>query len=160
MRKHVVVFVDTDRHQPTNGRHVVERVEEEPLMPQERHEASIIEFEHFNSVKASSRRRTPVAINASTWALTFSTPASANTTGALAERVALCLLKSRNADRIHFEARKPRVVPRRTTQRVLQRTRRAAVIHRTTDVLNGRLVTVGVSWTDPARRLRGDAVVR
>jgi hypothetical protein len=42
---------------------------------------------------------------------------------------------------------------------VLQRTRRAAVIHRTTDVLNGRLVTVGVSWTDPVRRLRGDAVV-
>jgi hypothetical protein len=35
-----------------------------------------MEFEHFSSVKASSRRRTPVWINSSTWAFTFSTPAS------------------------------------------------------------------------------------
>jgi hypothetical protein len=32
MRKHVVVFVDVERHQPTDGRDAIERVEEEPLM--------------------------------------------------------------------------------------------------------------------------------
>ena len=47
-----------------------------------------MEFENVSSVKASRRRRTPVSINASTSAFTFSTPASANTTGALVERVA------------------------------------------------------------------------
>jgi hypothetical protein len=47
-----------------------------------------MEFENFSSVKASSRRRTPASINASIWAFTFSTPASASTTGALVERVA------------------------------------------------------------------------
>jgi hypothetical protein len=39
----------------------------------------------------------PVAIKASTRALTFSTPASANTTGALAERVAPRLASSSTA---------------------------------------------------------------
>jgi hypothetical protein len=53
----------------------------------ERHQASIIEFENFNSVKASRRRRTPVAISSSTWAFTFSTPASANTTGVVSDGV-------------------------------------------------------------------------
>ena len=38
--------------------------------------------------RASTRRRTPVLINAFTWAFTFSTPASAMTTGAASESVA------------------------------------------------------------------------
>ena len=37
---------------------------------------------------------TPASINSSTWAFTFSTPASANTTGALAERAAPRLASS------------------------------------------------------------------
>jgi hypothetical protein len=49
----------------------------------ERHHASIIEFENFSSVNASRRRRTPASINASTWVFTFSTPASAKTSGAV-----------------------------------------------------------------------------
>ena len=49
----------------------------------DRHHASIIEFENFGSVNASRRRRTPASINASTWVFTFSTPASAKTSGAV-----------------------------------------------------------------------------
>ena len=45
----------------------------------ERHRASIKEFENFSSVKAKTRRRTPVEMSASLWACSFSTPASANT---------------------------------------------------------------------------------
>jgi hypothetical protein len=44
-----------------------------------RHYASIMEFEKFSSVKAKTRRRTPVEMNASLRAFPFSTPASANT---------------------------------------------------------------------------------
>jgi hypothetical protein len=58
-------------------------------------------------VKAKTRRRTPVAIRSSTWALTFSTPASANTTGVVAEGVALDWLR---------EAR-PHCSPAQTYQR-------------------------------------------
>jgi hypothetical protein len=47
-----------------------------------------MEFENFSSVKAKTRRSTPEAIRSSTWAFTFSTPASANTTGGVAEAVA------------------------------------------------------------------------
>ena len=32
MWKYVVVFVDVERHQPTDGRDAIDRVEEEPLM--------------------------------------------------------------------------------------------------------------------------------
>jgi hypothetical protein len=32
MRKHGIVFVDVERHQPADGRDAIERVEEEPLM--------------------------------------------------------------------------------------------------------------------------------
>ena len=53
----------------------------------DRHHASIIEFENLSSVNASKRRSTPVSINASTAAFTFSTPASANTTGVVVERI-------------------------------------------------------------------------
>src|SRR5712691_11419325 len=47
-----------------------------------------MEFENFSSVNAKTRRRTPVVINSSTWAFTFSTPASANTTGVVSDGVA------------------------------------------------------------------------
>jgi len=47
-----------------------------------------MEFENFSSVKAKTRRRTPVVMRSSTWAFTFSTPASANTTGVASEGVA------------------------------------------------------------------------
>jgi hypothetical protein len=47
-----------------------------------------MEFENFSSVNANTRRSTPVAIRSSTWAFTFSTPASANTTGVIADDVA------------------------------------------------------------------------
>jgi len=47
-----------------------------------------MEFENFSSVKAKTRRSTPVVTSSSTWALTFSTPASANTTGVASQRVA------------------------------------------------------------------------
>jgi hypothetical protein len=55
--------------------------------PVARDHASIMEFENFSSVKASTRRRTPVSIKASTSAFTFSTLASASTTGVVSERV-------------------------------------------------------------------------
>ena len=44
-------------------------------MLRDRHHASIMEFENFSSVKAKTRRITPVVIRSSTWAFTFSTPA-------------------------------------------------------------------------------------
>jgi hypothetical protein len=47
-----------------------------------------MEFENVSSVKAKTRRSTPVVIRSSTWAFTFSTPASANTTGVVTEGVA------------------------------------------------------------------------
>src|SRR6267378_3934726 len=47
-----------------------------------------MEFENFSSVNAKTRRRTPVVISSSTWAFTFSTPASANTTGVISDGVA------------------------------------------------------------------------
>jgi hypothetical protein len=56
--------------------------------------ASIMEFENLSSVKASRRRRTPVWIGASTCSFTFSTPASASTTGAVAEGAAARLASS------------------------------------------------------------------
>lgn len=56
-----------------------------------------MEFENFSSVKASIRRSTPVEMSASTWAFTFSTPASANTTGAVSEDVAPRLASSNTA---------------------------------------------------------------
>src|SRR5713226_4659 len=47
-----------------------------------------MEFENSSSVKARTRRSTPVVIRSSTWAFTFSTPASAKTTGVVSEGVA------------------------------------------------------------------------
>jgi hypothetical protein len=63
-------------------------------MFRERHHASIREFENVSSVKARTRRSTPVAIRSSTWAFTFSTPASARTTGAVSEGAAARLASS------------------------------------------------------------------
>ena len=59
--------------------------------------ASIIEFENLSSVNASTRRSTPVSINPSTAALTFSTPASAKTTGAVDEPTAFRVASSSTA---------------------------------------------------------------
>src|SRR5262245_59144749 len=47
-----------------------------------------MEFETFSSVNAKTRRRAPLVINSSMWAFTFSTPASANTTGVVSEGIA------------------------------------------------------------------------
>jgi hypothetical protein len=87
MWKHPVVFLDAELDQSTDGGDV-QRVKEEPLVLSERHHASIMEFESFSFVKAKIRRSTPVVIRASTWAFTFSTPASANTTRVVSEGVA------------------------------------------------------------------------
>ena len=48
----------------------------------------MIELENLSSVNANTRRSTPVVISSSTWAFTFSTPASANTTGVVSDGVA------------------------------------------------------------------------
>src|ERR1700722_13390847 len=53
-----------------------------------------MEFQKLTSVKARTRRSTPVVIRSSTWAFTFSTPASANTTGVVSEGVAARLASS------------------------------------------------------------------
>src|SRR5206468_7863239 len=94
MRKHAVVFVDVERDQSTDGGDAVQRVEEQPLMFQ----GAPPRFDHrvreLQLVKASRRRRTPVWINSSTWAFTFSTPASASTTGAVSEGAAARLASS------------------------------------------------------------------
>jgi hypothetical protein len=50
-----------------------------------------MEFENFRSVNAKTRRSTPVVINSSTWAFTFSTPASAKTAGVVSDGVAVRL---------------------------------------------------------------------
>ena len=55
-----------DRHQPANGAPRYPADEGRAIGASGTHHASIIEFENFSSVKASRRRRTPVAINAST----------------------------------------------------------------------------------------------
>src|SRR5712692_8341610 len=74
MRKHAVVFVDVERDQSPDRGDAVQGVEEEPLMFRERHHASIMEFENFSSVKAKTRRSTPVVIRSSTCSFTFSSP--------------------------------------------------------------------------------------
>jgi hypothetical protein len=56
-----------------------------------------MEFENCSSVNAKTRRRTPAAIRSSTSAFTFSTPASANTTGVVADGVAARLASTRTA---------------------------------------------------------------
>src|SRR5262245_61164716 len=56
-----------------------------------------MEFENCSSVNAKTRRRTPAAIRSSTWALTFSTPASAKTTGVVWEDVAARLASTSTA---------------------------------------------------------------
>src|SRR5713226_2976166 len=94
MGQHAVVFVDIERDQSTDGGDTVQRVEEEPLIFRERHHASIMEFENFSSVKARTRHSTPVVIRSSTWPFTFSTPASANTTGVVSEGAAARLASS------------------------------------------------------------------
>ena len=60
-----------------------------------------MEFENFSSVKAKTRRSTPVEMRASTWAFTFSTPASANTTGVVSEGVAPRLASSQHGHAVH-----------------------------------------------------------
>src|SRR5216684_6049477 len=97
MRKHAVVFVDVERDQSPDRGDAVQGVEEEPLMFRERHHASIMELENFSSVKAKTRRSTPVVIRSSTWAFTFSIPASASTTGVVSEGVAPRLASTRTA---------------------------------------------------------------
>jgi hypothetical protein len=84
MRKHAIVFVDVERYQSTDGSEAFQRVEEEPLMFEGAPPRFDHEFDNVSSRKAKTRRRTPVVIRSSTWALTFSTPASANTTGVVA----------------------------------------------------------------------------
>jgi hypothetical protein len=116
MRKHVVVFVNVERHQPADRRDAIERVEEEPLMFQGTPPGFDHRVENVSSVKARRRRRTPVSINSSTWAFTFSTPASATTTGALVERVAPRLASSSTAtvfDRCERVRHAPRQNPSR-----------------------------------------------
>ena len=56
-----------------------------------------MEFENFSSVNAKTRRSTPVAIKSSTSAFTFSTPASASTTGVVADGVARRLASTSTA---------------------------------------------------------------
>ena len=56
-----------------------------------------MEFENCSSVKANTRRSTPVVISASTWAFTFSTPESANTTGVVSEDATRRLASSSTA---------------------------------------------------------------
>ena len=75
----------------------VQRVEEEPLVFEGAPPRSIMEFENFSSVRAKARRRTPVVIRSSTWAFTFSTPASANTTGVVSDDVAPRLASTNTA---------------------------------------------------------------
>jgi hypothetical protein len=97
MRQHGVVLVDVERHQPADSRDVIELVGRAIDVSATATRLRFIEFENFSSVKASRRRRTPESINTSTWPFTFSTPESANTTGALAERVAPRLASSSTA---------------------------------------------------------------
>jgi hypothetical protein len=66
MRKQVVVFVDVERHHSADGRDAVEPVQEEPLMFDGTPPSFDHELENFSSVKASTLRRTPVAIDWST----------------------------------------------------------------------------------------------
>jgi hypothetical protein len=56
-----------------------------------------MEFENLSSVKVSTRRSTPVVMSASTCAFTFSTPASASTTGAVSDGAAARLASSSTA---------------------------------------------------------------
>ena len=88
MRNHAIVLVDVERDQSTYRGDAVERVKEEPLMFQ----GAPPRFDHgvreLRSVKAKTRCSTPVVISSSTWAFTFSMPASANTTGVVSEGVA------------------------------------------------------------------------
>ena len=89
------MFVDVELDQSTDSGDAVQRVEKEPLMFEEappRFDHGVRELQF--SEKAKTRRSTPVVIRSSTWAFTFSTPASANTTGVVCEGVAARLASS------------------------------------------------------------------
>src|ERR1700737_3534164 len=97
MRKHPVVFVNVERDQSTDGGDAVQRVEEEPLMfqgapPRFDHGVRELQFRKGQDSAQHSR-----VIRSSTWALTFSTPASANTTGVVSEGAAARLASSSTA---------------------------------------------------------------
>src|SRR5262249_40572449 len=64
-----------------------------------------MEFENFSSVNAKTRRSTPAAISSSTSAFTFSTPASANTTGVVADGVAARLASTKNCHAVERRKR-------------------------------------------------------
>ena len=95
MRKHAVVFVDVERDQSADGGDAVQRVEEQPLMFQgapPRFDHRVRELQLGKGQQAAQDAR--VWINSSTWAFTFSTPASASTTGAVSEGAAARLASS------------------------------------------------------------------
>ena len=97
MRKHAVVFVDVELHESTDGRDAVERVKEEPLMferPPPRLDHGVRELQLREGQHTAQDTG---GINSSTWAFTFSTPASAYTTGAVSEGVAARLASSSTA---------------------------------------------------------------
>jgi hypothetical protein len=56
-------------------------VQVQPLMPEDRHQASIIELLNATSTRARTRRRIPVWSSAFTSPFTFSLPESATTVG-------------------------------------------------------------------------------
>src|SRR5439155_19856626 len=97
MRKHPVAFVDGERDQSTDSGNAVPRVEEEPLMfqgapPRFDHGVRELQFGEGQDPAQQSR-----VTRSSTWAFTFSTPASANTTGVVSEGVVPRLASSSTA---------------------------------------------------------------
>jgi hypothetical protein len=60
MRKHPIVFVDVERDQSTDVVTLSSEWRKSHWLLRERHDGSIMEFENFSSVKAKTRRSTPV----------------------------------------------------------------------------------------------------
>ena len=88
MRKDAAVFVDVERHQSADGRDAIKRVEEEPLMLQRAPPGFDYRVRECQFRQGQDPAQPLVVTRSLTWALTFSTPAYANTTGVVSEGVA------------------------------------------------------------------------
>ena len=97
MRQHAVVFIDVERHEPTDRRRAVKRVQEEPLMferppPRLDHGVRELQLREGQHTVQDPGRDQFVDLG-----IHVSTPASANTTGAVSEGVAARLPSSNTA---------------------------------------------------------------
>src|SRR5215469_16583163 len=88
MRKHAIVLLDVEPNQSTHRGNPIERVQEEPLMFQGAPPCFDHGVRELQLSEGQDATQHSSGDHLATWAFTFSTPASANTTGVVSEGVA------------------------------------------------------------------------